>query len=165
MKTPSCPTSKASHAGDSIPQTPKHDTGVGSGDWLGFRFRFSLALWRFLKPIRPSVWPLDSRMVLDGIYAKAPREAVGLLHFGFYLLSQCVLRSVTRCCAQGTGVLRTFALGIRRHPVRIFQSSATEQLPSPFGAECYESLLPSSHRCSRSRIPNPSTRTYDYWIL
>ena len=33
--TPNTPTSKASHVGDSIPQTPKHDTGVGSGVWLG----------------------------------------------------------------------------------------------------------------------------------
>ena len=28
-------TSQVNHAGDSIPQTPKHDTGVGSGVWLG----------------------------------------------------------------------------------------------------------------------------------
>jgi len=38
-KTFFSPTSKASHAGDSTPQNPEHDTGVGSGDWLGRVFR------------------------------------------------------------------------------------------------------------------------------
>ena len=32
------PTSQASHAGDSTTRTPKHDTGVGSGVWLGWFF-------------------------------------------------------------------------------------------------------------------------------
>ena len=66
-KTPSfSPTSKASHAGDSIPQTPKHGTGVGSGDRLG-------SVDRYFNYHGQPIAVYEGRTMIDGyLQAKYP---------------------------------------------------------------------------------------------
>ena len=41
---PNNPTSRVNHAGDSTPQSTKHDAGVGSGVWLGHPVSFPMVV-------------------------------------------------------------------------------------------------------------------------